>query len=1124
MAGARLEFRILGPVEVLRNGADLKIGPRKERLLLARLLLNASRVVSADQLIEDLWAGRPPSGAAKTLRSYVSHLRGALGGDIVKGRPPGYVLDIEPEQVDARRFESLLRDGRDARSRGEAEEASVRLREGLDLWRGGALADLIGEPFAGVEARRLEELRFEALEERIQADLDRGGHLALVAELEALVAEFPMRERLWAQLMTSLYRSGRQADALAAYRRARGLLAEELGLEVGEELRELEQSILRQELGAAPTPEAPRQLPGGTVTLLFTDIEGSTSLLQELGNRYAEVLAEHRRVLREAFSLHGGIEIEAQGDAFFVVFPGANNAIAAAVAAQDGLASGPVRVRMGIHTGEPDLTEDGYVGAEVHRAARIMAAGHGGQVLLSQATRELIEAGVSVRDLGDHHLRDLVEPHRLYQLGDDDFPPLRTLHRTNLPVQLTSFIGRERECEELDGLLADTSLVTLCGVGGCGKTRLAVEVAGKALHRFPDGVFFVELAGLTDSEFVPHAVAAALRSQERSERSVVDMLADRLRSRTLLLILDNCEHLLDACADLATALLSVCPDVRIVATSREPLGLPGELVYRVPALSVSVAGEESVSDAVRLFVERATAASGRELEWSSETLATVVAICRELDGLPLALELAAARTHVLTVQEIADRLDDRFRFLRYWRRSPQPRHETLGATMAWSYELLSPPERALLRRLAVFASGFTFDAAASVCQDCDPEASLALLTRLVDTSLVHAEPTDGKTRYQMLETVRRYAGEQLDEAGETDEARRRHAAYFLELAERQWDGIDAPTGGSWWTALEEGDNLRGALEWYVDGGHADAAHRFICWLTWFWERTDRLAEGRRWCERVLALDGEIADLSRAQAFYAVGSLSWLMNDFGRAEQFLEKSMSLFKELDEKLWLARVLEIRAGTHFVAGELGAARAGFEASMELFGNLSRPGGVAAAMHGLGQVYRDLGDRETARSLLVAAVDVYREMGDEVTLAAILHSIGDLELDEGNFAAAAKRYREGLAIAKQVGMGLRTITYCLAGLSATAGARGNVETAGHLWGAVERLEDEMGVTLHHVERVRYEQLLAAVVSEPTFQEAQLAGRDLRAEEAVVYAGALEESSQVPPARLGCFAKRVAY
>jgi predicted ATPase/DNA-binding SARP family transcriptional activator len=928
-AAAGLEFRILGPLEVLREGSALPLGPHKQRALLALLLIDANRVVTTHRLSEELWAGRPPPGAAKTLRSYVSRLRALVGEGVVQSRSHGYVLEVDADRVDAHRFERLLGEGREARTRGDPSSAAARLREGLTLWRGSALTDFVDEPFADAEAARLEELRLEAIEERARADLECGRHAELVAELEALVIEQPLRERLWAQLMTALSRSGRPADALSAYRRAREVLVDRLGIEAGDELRDLEQKILRHELAAAPAPAPPH----------------------------------------------------------------------------------------------------------------------------------------------------------------------------NLPTELTSFVGREREQSDLIQLLRDAPLVTLTGIGGCGKTRLALEVARSALADFRDGVFLVELAGLGAAELVPHAVASALKVHERSERPVLELLTERLRHQALLIVLDNCEHVLDACADVARRLLSRCPELRILATSREPLAVAGEHLYRVPPLPVGTGDQEAdpaVSDAVRLFLDRA-AAVHEEQKPRRESLAAIAAICRELDGLPLALELAAARTHVLTVQEVATRLDDRFRFLRYWRRSPEPRHQTLGTTMSWSYDLLAPDEQALLRRLTVFAGGFTLEAAAIVCldADADADAALAQLTRLVDGSLVLADHLNVSTRYRMLETVRLYGAERLRDAGETDEARARHAKYFLAVAEGEWEGIDAPTGASWWTALEDGDNFRAALGWHIEQQAPEDALAFVCWLTWFWERTDQIAEGRMWCDRALAMTPHATAKARAQGLYAAGSLSWLANDFSRAGQSFDESLRLFTDAGDRLWIARVLDRIADLHFTAGELEQARESFEASLEHFEALSRPGGVAAATHGLGQVHRDLGDTETARALLSSAAAMYRERDDRATLAATLHSIGDLELGEGRATAAAERYGESLSLARDVGMGQRTLTYCLAGLASVAALRGEVERAGRLWGAVERREEDMGVALHHAERERYERLIARIDG-AEFTEAVSAGRRLTLDQAV--------------------------
>ncbi len=471
-------------------------------------------------------------------------------------------------------------------------------------------------------------------------------------------------------------------------------------------------------------------LPTGTVTFLFTDIEGSTALPQRLGDRrYAEILAEHQRLLRDAFAKGNGQEIDTQGDAFLVAFSRARDAVATAVAAQQSLMKHTwpdgalLQVRMGLHTGEPISNTDRYIGLDLHRAARICAAGHGGQILLSQAVGVLaapdLPRGVSLRDLGAHRLKDLKEPEHLLQVVHPDlradFPPVKSLDvlPNNLPRQLTSFIGREKEMADVKRLLSTAYLVTLTGSGGAGKTRLALQVAADVVDGYLDGVWLADLAPISDPGLVPKTVASALSVAEQPGRDMTETLVDALRSKAMLLVLDNCEHLLAACRDLAAALLRKCPEVRILVTSREELGVPGEALWRVPSLSLPEdirhlpRSEELVLyDAVRLFVDRAVATTPR-FTVTSKNAPAVAQVCQQLDGIPLAIELAAARIKVLTVEQIAARLDDRFRLLTGGSQVLLPRHQTLRATLDWSYDLLPEPEQILLQRLSVFAGGFT---------------------------------------------------------------------------------------------------------------------------------------------------------------------------------------------------------------------------------------------------------------------------------------------------------------------------------------------------------------------------------------------------------------------------------
>jgi predicted ATPase len=548
-----------------------------------------------------------------------------------------------------------------------------------------------------------------------------------------------------------------------------------------------------------------RDLPTGTVTFLFTDTEGSTRLLHELGDAYAGALAEHRRVLREVFARHGGVEVDTQGDAFFVAFARAKDALAAAAEGQEALEPGPIRVRMGLHTGEPLVTEKGYVGIDVHRAARIAAAGHGGQTVVSQTTYDLAGSD-GLRDLGEHRLKDLSAPERIYQLGDREFPPLKTLYQTNLPVPATPFLGRERELGEVGEALArsDVRLLTLTGAGGSGKTRLALQAAAEAADDYPQGVWWVPLAPVREPDEVVATAARALGTGGSLEDAVGD--------RRLLLLLDNFEHVIEAAPEL-TALLAKCPNLDVTVTSRERLQLDGEHVYPVPVLDRSEARE--------LFAARA-----RAVRPDFEPNGSLDELCASLDDLPLALELAAARTTVLSTEQLLSRLGARLDLLKGGR-DAEVRQQTLRATIEWSYDLLDPDEQRLFARLAVFRGGCTLEAAEGIC-----DADIDQLQSLVDKSLVRIRDED---RFWMLETIHEFAAERLCESGEEDELRRRHAGFFLALAESANLSAEAINlGPRPELVLPEQDNLRAALDWAAEAGEIELGLRLAISLEQFW--------------------------------------------------------------------------------------------------------------------------------------------------------------------------------------------------------------------------------------------------------------------------------------------------
>ena len=574
-----------------------------------------------------------------------------------------------------------------------------------------------------------------------------------------------------------------------------------------------------------------------TFTFLFTDIEGSTALVRRLGEGlYAQLLADHHSLIRSGLAAHDGKEVDTQGDAFFAVFSSPRGCVAAVLEMQRALeahawpAGEHVRVRMGIHTGEAAKTATGLVGMDVHRAARVAAVGYGGQVLLSETAaamvRDALPPGASLKDLGVHRLKDLGRPERIFQLQaaglQAEFPPLRSLGNpalpNNLPAQPTRFIGRERELSEARALVASSRLVTLTGAGGCGKTRLSLQLAAALLDGSGDGVWLVELAAVSDENAVAPAICQALGIAAQPGRPALDTLLDALAQQDTLIVLDNCEHLIGACAKTADAILRRCPRVHLVATSREPLDIGGETIYRVPPLSLPGPGELGLaaagsSDAVALFVDRARA-QGTGLSLDEQTAPLVVSICRRLDGLPLAIELAAARLRSLSLRSLADRLDQRFSLLTGGSRTALARQQTLRATVEWSYSLLHSAERSLLRRLSVFAESFDLDAAEAVCGFGDIALFdvTGLLGSLVDKSLVVAEPAEEALRYRLLETIRQFAAERLaGDGGEAAAVAAAHCAHYLSAAEKAAPHLTGPGQGSWLARLDTDQaNLRRA--------------------------------------------------------------------------------------------------------------------------------------------------------------------------------------------------------------------------------------------------------------------------------------------------------------------------
>jgi predicted ATPase/class 3 adenylate cyclase len=785
--------------------------------------------------------------------------------------------------------------------------------------------------------------------------------------------------------------------------------------------------------------------PTGTVTFLFTDIEGSTRLVRQYGDDYADILDASRRLLQKVFSEHGGTTVNTEGDASFIAFSRARDGVLGALAAQHALQAeawphgATVRIRMGIHTGEALATPDiGYVGLAVHHAARVAAAAHGGQVLVSEATRLMVLADLpsdaGLRDLGVFRLKDLAAPQRLYQLTHPtlaaDFPRLRSLDAMphNLPVQLTSFIGRDDAMAEVTNLLAANRLLTLTGSGGCGKTRLAQQFAAEIVEDFADGGWLIELAALAEAELVASATAAALGVREEPGRSLADTLADALQSRHLLLILDNCEHLVAACARLVEVLLRRCPRLQVLATSQEPLGVPGEVIFRVPSLELpddaSIAGLDDPDelqryDGIQLFVDRAILARpGFAL--TSENAPAVAAICRRLDGIPLAIELAAARAGVLTPQQIANRLDDQFRLLA-GNRSALPRHQTLRAAFEWSHALLSEPERTLLRRLSVFAGGWTLEAAETVTagEGLDAFDVLDLLARLAQRSLVVVEEHEGEARYRLLETVRQYAHEKLYDAGETERVRTRHLEWYLDLVKRADPEFTGADQARWFRLVAaEYDNVRAALEWaagHPSGGGALLALTASLWR--FWLVRGHWSEGRSWLSRALETNGEAPTPTRARALAAAGDLATEQADYDAAQPLLEEALAVWRSLDEHEGVAKALNHLGNLARARSDHDAARSLLEEALTMRRSVGNERGMAVTLRNLAAVAALQRDYETARSLYDEALMRARRVGEKRVISTVTHALAGVLFDDGDRPVARTLATEGHDIARELG-----------------------------------------------------------------------------------------------------------
>ena len=777
------------------------------------------------------------------------------------------------------------------------------------------------------------------------------------------------------------------------------------------------------------------ELPTGTVTFLFTDIEGSTRLAEALGAGWPPLLERHREIAREAWAAHGGTEIGTEGDSFFVVFHRPADAVAAAVAAQRGLATEPwppdatIRVRMGLHTGEGLISGGSYVGLDVHRAARIASAGHGGQVLISAATSALVEGtlpdGVSLREMGEHRLKDLSRPERLWGLLiqglASDFPALGTLNAVpnNLPTQLTSFLGREREIAEARQLLIDGRLLTLTGPGGTGKTRLSLQIAADATDRFPDGIYFVPLGTIGQADLVLPTIGQAVGLVDPGVEPL-QRLAEHIGDRCFLLVLDNFEQVTDAAPQIAELLLRA-PRISALITSRSPLRVYGEREYPVPPLGVpdprNLPDLEQFSayESVALFVERAMAVRP-DFAVTSANAPAVAEICVRLDGLPLAIELAAARVRVLSPQAIMERLGDRLALLSSGSRDLPERQQTLRGAIAWSHDLLEEEDRRVFARFAAFAGGATLDAIQAVVFDPGERAdALDAVASLADKSLVRQETQpDGEPRFRMLETIREYALEQLEARGEAEQQRERHAAWVLALAEQHAQTVFGDEQRAALDAFErEHDNIRAAISWAMAAGRVETAMRIFAAAWRFWQMRGYLAEAREQADRILASPTPDVDPDvRAAALEAAGGIAYWQADLAAARPWYAEALELARAAGDDARTANALyNMSFAFALVQKEMKEARAIAGEAVELYRTVGDEAGIARALWGLANTYYFDRRNDAGIAAVEEALQIFRRLGDRFMTAWSLYMIGlfNLQIDQ---AAARQSFEEALPL----------------------------------------------------------------------------------------------------------------
>lgn len=835
------------------------------------------------------------------------------------------------------------------------------------------------------------------------------------------------------------------------------------------------------------------ELPTGTLTFLFTDIENSTVFWEQDQDSMRAAMQRHDALIESAVSENMGVIVRprGEGDSRFAVFPRASDAIGAAIAIQRQFSNepwpptSPLQVRIGLHTGEADLRNGDYYGPAVNRCARIRSSAHGGQTLLSMTTSNLVQdylpAGVSLRDLGEYRLYNLQRPEHIYQLVIPglraDFPPLKEgteSVRTNLPLMLNSFIGRGNEIAEVRSLLATTRLLTITGMGGTGKTRLALQVGEELKDSFADGVWWVDLAPITNPELAVKAVANVFDIREDEGRPLLQTLVDVMRPKELLLILDNCEHLLKEAARIAAALTGNALRLHILATSREPLGLLGETVWSIPPLSFPNGKQQTglddylQYDAIKLFVDRASA-SKSNFNLTDRNAPAVVRISKKLEGNPLAIELASARVKVLSVEDIANRLDNRLSLLAGNKSASHPRQQTLEALIDWSHNLLSKQEQILMRRLGIFKGGWTLEAAEAICagEEIESWEILDLLASLIDKSLVVPELHEAHQRYRFLEMIRQYALDRLSESGELEQISEKHTAYFLSIAEESYGELWGPKQGYWLSLLQtEHDNFRSALEWTKkDPGRAEMMLRMAGSLWRFWEIHGHIGEGRAWLELALERNPSAPAHMRANGLRGAGFLARQHGDYAQARVFHEQSLALFREIDDELGIARELNVLGEILWMKGNPHAAIDMNSQSLAIHREIGNMEGVAASLEQLGVLARDHGDYQHARELLEESLQKYRALGNGLFIASSLNNLGLVAYLLCEYKQANSLFEEAVSIYHQLN-DRWGISETLINLGNVAKDQGYFQKASSLYDECLKLKQDLG-DKHGIARV---------------------------------------------------------